>query len=95
VTGIASARRVASATASASGIRRRGVITESLAVLEACRTAPDVRGIVSTPYTPPGHDPLASSALTEDRMSKKTAKRKLRSRRNKANHGKRPNSGRR
>jgi len=28
-------------------------------------------------------------------MSKKTAKRKLRSRRNKANHGKRPNSGRR
>ena len=29
------------------------------------------------------------------RMSKKTTKRKLRSRRNKANHGKRPNSGRR
>jgi len=28
-------------------------------------------------------------------MSKKTAKRKLRSRRKKANHGKRPNSGRR
>ena len=28
-------------------------------------------------------------------MSKKTAKRKLRSRRNKANHGKRPNAGRR
>ena len=28
-------------------------------------------------------------------MSKKTSKRKLRSRRNKANHGKRPNSGRR
>jgi len=28
-------------------------------------------------------------------MSKKTTKRKLRSRRNKANHGKRPNSGRR
>ena len=28
-------------------------------------------------------------------MSKKTSKRKLKSRRNKANHGKRPNSGRR
>jgi hypothetical protein len=28
-------------------------------------------------------------------MSKKTKKRKLRSRRNKANHGKRPNVGRR
>jgi hypothetical protein len=33
--------------------------------------------------------------LLEDLMSKKTAKRKLRSRRNKANHGKRPNTGRR
>jgi hypothetical protein len=29
------------------------------------------------------------------RMSKKTKKRKLRCRRNKANHGKRPNVGRR
>jgi hypothetical protein len=29
------------------------------------------------------------------RMSKKTKKRKIRSRRNKANHGKRPNAGRR
>jgi len=28
-------------------------------------------------------------------MSKKTAKRKIRSRRKKANHGKRPNTGRR
>jgi hypothetical protein len=28
-------------------------------------------------------------------MSKKTKKRRLRSRRNKANHGKRPNAGRR
>ena len=28
-------------------------------------------------------------------MSKKTKKRKLRARRNKANHGKRPNAGRR
>jgi hypothetical protein len=27
-------------------------------------------------------------------MSKKTSKRKIRSRRNKANHGKRPNAGR-
>jgi hypothetical protein len=43
----------------------------------------------------PTTDPLRSSALTEDVMSKKTAKRKLRSRRNKANHGKRPNAGRR
>jgi hypothetical protein len=43
----------------------------------------------------PTCDPVRSSALTEDRMSKKTAKRKLRSRRKKANHGKRPNSGRR
>jgi hypothetical protein len=33
--------------------------------------------------------------FSEGSMSKKTAKRKLRSRRNKANHGKRPNSGRR
>ena len=41
--------------------------------------------------------PLACVDLHEkDRdMSKKTSKRKLRSRRNKANHGKRPNSGRR
>jgi hypothetical protein len=30
-----------------------------------------------------------------DLMSKKTTKRKLRARRNKANHGKRPNVGRR
>jgi hypothetical protein len=29
------------------------------------------------------------------RMSKKTKKRKIRSRRSKANHGKRPNAGRR
>jgi len=28
-------------------------------------------------------------------MSKKTSKRKLKSRRNKANHGKKPNAGRR
>ena len=37
----------------------------------------------------------ARRLLRRGRMSKKTAKRKLRSRRNKANHGKRPNSGRR
>ena len=34
-------------------------------------------------------------AATEGTMSKKTTKRKLRARRNKANHGKRPNAGRR
>jgi hypothetical protein len=35
------------------------------------------------------------SASVADRMSKKTKKRRIRSRRNKANHGKRPNAGRR
>ncbi len=39
--------------------------------------------------------PLRSSTSPEGTMSKKTTKRKLRSRRNKANHGKRPNAGRR
>ena len=34
-------------------------------------------------------------AATEGTMSKKTTKRKLKARRNKANHGKRPNAGRR
>jgi hypothetical protein len=43
---------------------------------------------------------LASTSLTrfdhrEHDVSKKTKKRKLRARRNKANHGKRPNVGRR
>ncbi len=42
-----------------------------------------------------GVPPLQSSILTEANMSKKTLKRKLRSRRKKANHGKRPNVGRR
>jgi hypothetical protein len=39
---------------------------------------------------------LASSANGERvQMSKKTKKRKLKARRNKANHGKKPNTGRR
>jgi hypothetical protein len=50
--------------------------------------------MVLSHWVPEGRDQLRSSALTEDLMSKKTAKRKLRSRRNKANHGKRPNAGR-
>jgi hypothetical protein len=36
-----------------------------------------------------------SASPTEDPMSKKTTKRKLNARRKKANHGKRPNAGRR
>ena len=44
----------------------------------------------------PAHDVHDSGAReVTGTMSKKTSKRKLRSRRNKANHGKRPNSGRR
>ena len=37
---------------------------------------------------------LAGSDTIDELMSKKTKKRKLRARRNKANHGKRPNAGR-
>ncbi len=94
-TGTARPTSDATATATASVIRPRGDIAKSLAVVEACRTAaPDVRASYPLPWSELVGDPLASSALTEDLMSKKTAKRKLRSRRNKANHGKRPNAGR-
>ena len=37
---------------------------------------------------------LVGSDTIDELMSKKTKKRKLRARRNKANHGKRPNAGR-
>jgi hypothetical protein len=36
-----------------------------------------------------------AAPVTEDTMSKKTKKKKLNARRKKANHGKRPNAGRR
>jgi hypothetical protein len=38
---------------------------------------------------------MSSSASVIDLMSKKTKKRRIKARRNKANHGKRPNAGRR
>jgi hypothetical protein len=68
-----------------------------------------VLGPSSIPSPPrrPGHDAARNTmrhgmgrrvtciGRTGGTMSKKTSKRKLKSRRNKANHGKRPNAGRR
>jgi hypothetical protein len=42
-----------------------------------------------------GEERTTVSTSVAIRMSKKTKKRRIRSRRNKANHGKRPNAGRR
>jgi len=43
----------------------------------------------------PAAYPVPSARTPEPDVSKKTKKRKLNSRRKKANHGRRPNSGRR
>jgi len=67
-----------------------GPIVPARSALRNGAERPDGHG-----WWPPGAIPLESSPLTEADMSKKTLKRKLRSRRKKANHGKRPNSGRR